>query len=317
LSGLKRPVDPNLLVGPETSDDAGVYCLTPELALAETCDIITPPVDDPYQFGRIAAANALSDLYAMGARPVTAMNLAFFPACSMEDWVLAEVLAGGQEALNEAGCCLVGGHTVEDDELKYGLSVSGTVHPGRIIRNSTARPGDQLILTKPLGSGIISTAIKGELAAPEAEAEAIKWMTLLNRAAGELMLMHAPSACTDVTGFGLIGHCCEMAKGAGVTVALRVDDIPLMSELSGLIGDGMVPAGCYRNRDYYLQQLDCALLEPDRLLPLFDPQTSGGLLIALAPADADCFFAAAGEAGIFARIVGEVLERQSLPVRIR
>jgi selenide,water dikinase len=304
-------------VGPETSDDAGVYCLTPELALVETCDVVTPPVDDPYQFGRIAAANALSDIFAMGARPVTAMNLAFFPACSMEAWVLAELLAGGQEALNEAGCCLVGGHTVEDDELKYGLSVSGIVHPTRIIRNSTARVGDRLILTKPLGSGIVATAIKGELVAPEVETAAISWMMQLNRAAGELMLQYDPSACTDVTGFGLIGHCCEMARGAGVTLALHLDQIPLMSGLSALVGDGMVPAGCYRNRDYYSSMLDCAQIDPDRLLPLFDPQTSGGLLIALAPAAAERFLAAASTAGIFARPMGEVVQRQTQLVSIR
>ena len=304
-------------MGPETSDDAGVYCLTPELALVETCDVVTPPVDDPYQFGRIAAANALSDIFAMGARPVTAMNLAFFPACSMDAWVLAELLAGGQEALNEAGCCLVGGHTVEDDELKYGLSVSGIVHPTRIIRNSTARVGDRLILTKPLGSGIVATAIKGELVAPEVEAAAISWMMQLNRAAGELMLQYDPSACTDVTGFGLIGHCCEMARGAGVTLALHLDQIPLMSGLSALVGDGMVPAGCYRNRDYYSSMLDCAQIDPDRLLPLFDPQTSGGLLIALAPAAAERFLAAASTAGIFARPMGEVVQRQTQLVSIR
>jgi selenide,water dikinase len=304
-------------VGPETSDDAGVYCLTPELALVETCDVVTPPVDDPYKFGRIAAANALSDIFAMGARPVTAMNLAFFPACSMEAWVLAELLAGGQEALNEAGCCLVGGHTVEDDELKYGLSVSGIVHPTRIIRNSTARVGDRLILTKPLGSGIVATAIKGELVAPEVETAAISWMMQLNRAAGELMLQYDPSACTDVTGFGLIGHCCEMARGAGVTLALHLDQIPLMSGLSALVGDGMVPAGCYRNRDYYSSMLDCAQIDPDRLLPLFDPQTSGGLLIALAPAAAERFLAAASTAGIFARPMGEVVQRQTQLVSIR
>jgi selenide,water dikinase len=287
------------------------------LALVETCDIITPPVDDPRQFGRIAAANALSDIYAMGARPLTAMNLAFFPACSMEAQVLAELLAGGQDALNEAGCCLVGGHTVEDDELKYGLSVSGIVHPAQVIRNCTARVGDLLILTKPLGSGIVATAIKGELVEPEVEAEAISWMMQLNRAAGELMLGHAPSACTDVTGFGLIGHCCEMARGAGVTLALDLERIPLMSGLSALVGDGMVPAGCYRNRDYFSRMLDCSQVDPDRLLPLFDPQTSGGLLIALAPTDAARFLAAAQAAGIFAQPVGEVLERHELPVRIR
>lgn len=312
-----RPVDPHLLVGPETSDDAGVYCLTPELALAETCDVITPPVDDPWQFGRIAAANALSDLYAMGARPVTAMNLVFFPACSMDPDVLAGLLAGGQDALNEAGCCLVGGHTVEDDELKYGLSVSGTLHPGRIIRNSTARPGDVLLLTKPLGSGIISTAIKGELVEPGVEAEAIRWMMQLNKAAAELLFNYNPSACTDVTGFGLIGHCCEMANGAGVTLGLRLDEVPLMGGLAGLVGDGMVPAGCYRNRDYYAPLVDCGRLEPDRLLPLFDPQTSGGLLIALPPDQAASFQAISQDTGMFVRAVGEVLERHALPVSIR
>ena len=303
-------------MGPETSDDAGVYRLTSELALVETCDIITPPVDDPYQFGRIAAANALSDVYAMGARPVTAMNLVFFPACSMAPEILAELLAGGQDALNEAGCCLVGGHTVEDDELKYGLAVSGTVHPGQIIRNSTARPGDRLVLTKPLGSGIVATAIKGELIEPAVEVAAIRWMSLLNKAAGELMLRYHPRACTDVTGFGLIGHCCEMARGAGVTLALQLADIPLMDGLAGLMGDGMVPAGCYRNRDHYMPLVEYRENQPDRLLPLFDPQTSGGLLIALSPEEAESFTVAAADAGIFARVVGEVLERQTLPLLI-
>lgn len=312
-----RPVDHKLLVGPETSDDAGVYCLTPELALVETCDVITPPVDDPYQFGRIAAANALSDVYAMGAQPITAMNLAFFPACSLETPILAELLAGGQEALNEAGCCLVGGHTVEDDELKYGLSVSGTLHPDRVVRNSTARPGDVLLLTKPLGSGIVSTAIKGELVEPEVEAEAIRWMMQLNKAAAELMMQCGPSACTDVTGFGLIGHCCEMAKGAGVTLALQLDRIPLMTGLAALVGDGMVPAGCYRNRDYYTTLLDYGQIEPARLLPFFDPQTSGGLLISLKPDNARRFLELAPNTGIFVRTVGEVLERHNTPVLIR
>lgn len=317
MSGLKRPADPKLLVGPETSDDAGVYCLTPELALAESCDVITPPVDDPWQFGRIAAANALSDLYAMGARPVTAMNLVFFPACSMDADLLAELLAGGQDALNEAGCCLVGGHTVEDDELKYGLSVSGTLSPDRVIRNSTARPGDLLLLTKPLGSGIISTAIKGEFAVPVVEDEAIRWMMQLNKEVAELLFSYSPSACTDVTGFGLIGHCCEMAHGAGVTISLRLDDVPLMGGVAGLVGEGMVPAGCYRNRDYYSRWVDSGRCESEQLLPLFDPQTSGGLLIALAPDQAASFLAMAQDRGIFVRVVGEALPRQTLPVMIR
>ena len=209
-------------------------------------------MDDPFTFGRIAAANAVSDVYAMGARPVTAMNLVFFPACSLPGEVLREILAGGQSVLKEAGVCLVGGHTVEDDELKYGLSVTGLTPPDRIIRNSTARPGDQLILTKPLGTGIISTAIKGEMATADCIAEATRWMTTLNRAAAELMAECHASAATDVTGFGLIGHSSEMARGAGVTIRLNLADIPLMSCVAELAADGMLPAGCYRNRDHYL-----------------------------------------------------------------
>lgn len=301
-------------MGPETSDDGGVYCLTPEIALIESCDVITPPADDPRAFGRIAAANALSDIYAMGGRPLTAMNLAFFPSCSLPPEVLGEVLAGGQDALNEAGCCLLGGHTVEDDELKYGLSVTGTVHPEQVLRNSTARPGDLLLLTKPLGSGILSTAVKGEMATVEQEAEAVRWMSLLNRAAAELMLRYAPSACTDITGFGLIGHSCEMALGAGVTIRLHLDAVPLMRGVAAQVADGMVPAGCYRNRSYYLARIDAGGCDPERLLPLFDPQTSGGLLIALQPDAAALFQAEAAKNSIFCVQIGDVLPRAELPV---
>jgi len=242
------------------------------------------------------------------------MNLAFFPACSLQPEVLGEVLAGGQDALNEAGCCLVGGHTVEDDELKYGLSVTGTVHPEQVLRNSTARPGDCLLLTKPLGSGILSTAVKGEMATVEQEAEAVAWMSLLNRAAAELMLRYAPSACTDITGFGLIGHSCEMALGSGVTIRLYLDAVPLMQGVTDQVADGMVPAGCYRNRSYYLSRIDAGDCDPERLLPLFDPQTSGGLLIALQPGAAALFQAEAAENSIFCVLIGDVLPRAELPV---
>lgn len=316
LAGLERPADPRLIVGPETSDDGGVYWLTPEIALIESCDVITPPVDDPRDFGRIAAANALSDIYAMGGRPLTAMNLAFFPACSLGPEVLAEVLAGGQEVINQAGCCLVGGHTVEDDELKYGLSVTGTVHPTAVLRNCSARVGDQLVLTKPLGGGILATAVKGELATGAQEAEAVRWMSLLNRQAAELMLRHAPAACTDVTGFGLIGHAGEMALGAGVTIRLRLEQIPLMSGVHEQIGNGMVPAGLYRNRSCYLPMVESGDHDPDRLLPLFDPQTSGGLLISFAPDDAWRFLKDAADQGLFARLVGDVVPRVDVPVII-
>ena len=264
-------------------------------------------MDDPFTFGRIAASNAVSDVYAMGARPVTAMNLVFFPAGTLPGEVLREILAGGQSVLQEAGVCLVGGHTVEDDELKYGLSVTGLIAPDAIIRNSTARPGDVLILTKPLGTGIISTAIKGESAPAAVISEAVRWMTTLNRAAAELMAECRASAATDVTGFGLIGHASEMARGAGVTIRLELAAIPLMPGLAELAAEGMLPAGCYRNRDHYLPGVSVNTPDDDALLPLFDPQTSGGLLIALAPGDADRFMTLAEQRGIFAIRVGSVL----------
>lgn len=282
----------------------------------ETADIITPLVDDPFTFGRIAAANAVSDVYAMGARPVTAMNLVFFPACSLPLDILREILAGGQSMLNEAGVCLVGGHTVEDDELKYGLSVTGLIAPGAIVRNSTARPGDLLILTKPLGSGIIATAIKGEMAPAKAVDEAVAWLTTLNLAAAGLMRECNASAATDVTGFGLIGHCSEMASGAGLSIRLRLAAIPFMFGVTELMAEGMVPAGCYRNRDHYAPLVSGRDATDEALIPLFDPQTSGGLLIALAPEDARNFLAEAGDRGIFAAQIGVVLPRQACAIEI-
>lgn len=294
-------------MGPETADDAGVYRIGEGLALVETVDIITPLVDDPFTFGRIAAANALSDVYAMGGMPATAMNLVFFPACSLPGSVLAEILAGGLDAVREAGACLVGGHTVEDDELKYGIAVTGLINPGRIVRNSTARPGDRLILTKPLGTGIVSTAIKADMVPDAVAAEAIRWMTLLNAAAAGLMLECDASACTDVTGFGLIGHACEMARGAGVTLTFSLSALPVMAGVAGLVADGLVPAGCYRNRDHYAPHVDFPDAGPERILPLFDPQTSGGLLVALPPRALGSFLATAEDRGLFAVAVGEVM----------
>ncbi|CAG0945447.1 selenide, water dikinase [Gammaproteobacteria bacterium] len=303
-------------MGPETADDAGVYRIGEGLALVETVDIITPLVDDPFTFGRIAAANALSDVYAMGGRPVTAMNLAFFPACTLPGQVLADIMAGGLDAVREAGACLVGGHTVEDHELKYGLSVTGLISPTRIVRNSTARPGDRLILTKPLGTGIVSTAIKADMVSAAVVDEAIRWMTELNAAAAGLMLECEASACTDVTGFGLVGHACAMARGAGVTLEIALDAVPLMGGVMELVADGLVPAGCYRNRDHYAPFVSLPSAAGDRLIPLFDPQTSGGLLIALAPKSADCFLSAAGDRGLFAVAVGEILPQGEHAVAI-
>lgn len=291
-------------MGVEGAEDAGVYRIGDSLALVESTDIITPLVDDPFTFGRIAAANALSDIYAMGGRPVTAMNLAFFPACTLPISILAAILAGGADALSEAGACLVGGHTVEDDELKYGLAVTGLIDPSRIVRNRTAAPGDLLVLTKPLGTGIVSTAIKARMVPPALEAEAIRWMTLLNREACGLMLDLGATAATDVTGFGFIGHAGEMALGAGVSFRIELARVPVMDGVAGLVLDGLIPAGCYRNRDHYAHL--ASGINGDPLLPLFDPQTSGGLLIALPPAAAREFLSRSQDAGAFAVRVGEV-----------
>ncbi|MBP1752031.1 MAG: selD [Geobacteraceae bacterium] len=305
---MPRSTDPDLLVGPETSDDAGVYRIGDDCALVETVDIITPLVDDPFLFGQIAAANSLSDVYAMGGRPLTAMNLAFFPSCSLPVEILSDILAGGASKIQEAGACLVGGHTVDDDELKYGLTVTGTIDPNRIVRNSTARPGEMLVLTKPLGSGIISTAIKADMADEKIVLEASDWMAQLNKRAASMMLGFEPGACTDVTGFGLVGHAVEMARGARATIRLHRASIPLMSGVSALVRDGMVPAGCYRNRDFYSRYLETGDdIIPDEMLPLFDPQTSGGLLISLTPQRIGGFLRLAENSGLFVRVIGEVI----------
>ena len=264
-------------------------------------------MDDPFTFGRIAATNAISDVYAMGGQPVTAMNLLFFPACSLDKEIMAEILRGGSQAMNEAGVCLVGGHTVDDDELKYGLAVTGLINPERIVRNNTPCPGDRLILTKPLGSGIISTGIKGELASAEQMLEAVGWMTGMNGRASELMLQFGASAATDVTGFGLIGHACEMAGSGDVTLCLQLEKIRLMSGVADLVAEGMVPAGAYRNRDHFGRKVSGLPISSDRLLPLFDPQTSGGLLISLPPEAAERFVGISREEGLFAADIGSVL----------
>jgi selenide, water dikinase len=291
-------------VGVEGAEDAGVYRIGPSLALVETTDIITPLVDDPFAFGRIAAANALSDVYAMGGRPVTAMNLAFFPSCSLPTSVLAAILAGGADAIRESGACLVGGHTVDDHELKYGLAVTGLIDPANLVRNCTSRPGDLLILTKPLGTGIVSTAIKAQMVPADLEAQAILWMTGLNAAAAALMVELRAHSATDVTGFGFIGHACEMALGAGLTFRMELARVPVLEGVAGLVQDGLIPAGCYRNRDYYAHRVSG--ISGDLLLPLYDPQTSGGLLIALPPAAAAQYLSRSADAGAFAVCLGEV-----------
>jgi selenide,water dikinase len=269
-------------VGRETSDDAGVYRLNDELALVQTLDFITPVVNDPYDFGRIAAANSLSDVYAMGGRPLTAMNVVCFPVKTMDKAILKEILRGGIEKVHEAGAALVGGHSVEDSEIKYGLSVTGLVHPGRVLTNAGVQPGDALILTKPLGTGILATAMKANLISPFAEARAIESMATLNRKAAEVMASYPISGCTDVTGFGLLGHALEMATGSGVTIRIESEAVPLLPEVLDLVQMGMVPAGSFSNRSFCSHQVHSMGETSAELLDILaDAQTSGGLLIAL------------------------------------
>jgi selenide, water dikinase len=283
LSALPAVNHPDLIVGSGTSDDAGVVRLRDDLALIQTVDFFTPIVDDPRTFGRIAATNSLSDVYAMGGAPLTAMNIVCFPLKSLPLDVLREVLLGGQEIIQEAGALLVGGHSVEDPELKYGLSVTGTVHPDRVVTNSGARVCDRLILTKPLGTGVLATAIKGGLAPPDVEAEAVHWMTTLNRAAAEAMQEVGVNACTDITGFGLLGHALEMASGSQSTFELEAAAVPIISGIRELAAMGLIPGGTFANRKFCERSISIAAgIEPLLVDLLADAQTSGGLLISVA-----------------------------------
>lgn len=283
LCHLPKFESDRLLVGLDTSDDAAVYQLNEDTALIQTLDFFTPIVDDPYQFGQIAAANALSDIYAMGGTPILALNIVCFPTCLPVE-VLGEILRGGADKVKEAGALLVGGHSVEDNEPKYGLSVTGLVHPDKVLANSTAKPGDLLILTKPIGLGILNTCIKEEMLDDVTRNEAIRVMATLNKTAGELMVRVGANACTDITGFGLLGHALEVAEGSGVSIELEVSQIPIMDGALENARIGMVPAGTYKNKSYFGKRawMDPAIQE-DMIDVLYDPQTSGGLLISLPP----------------------------------
>ncbi len=292
----------------ERAEDAGVFKLTDDLALVQTVDFFTPIVDDPYDFGRIAVANALSDVYAMGGKPLTALNVVCFPKDTLDFSILREVLKGGLDMMHEAEVILLGGHTVDDPELKYGLAVTGTVHPAKVVHNNTARPGDKLILTKPLGTGIISTAIKRGKASKAAVERIVKSMTTLNRAASEIMLGTGVRACKDITGFGLLGHAAEMVEGTGVGFVINAAEVPLFPEAKEYYDMGMVAGGLGRNREYRKHMVDFAARVPRYLRDiLFDPQTSGGLLMAVPAAKATKLLKKLHSTGIAeAAIIGEV-----------
>ena len=284
LGKLPKFHDDNLLVGIETSDDAAIYKVTEDIALIQTVDFFTPIVDDPYTFGQIAAANSLSDVYAMGGEPKIALNIVGFPNC-LDPAVLGEILAGGADKVKEAGAVLVGGHSVQDDEPKYGLCVSGFVHPKKIFKNYGCRPGDILILTKQIGTGIVNTAIKAEMASEAAVKEAVTVMASLNKKAKEVVEKYDVSACTDITGFGLLGHCVEMASASEVTFELHVEDIAYLEEAISYAQMGLIPAGAYKNRGYSIGKVESGSVAEHYLDLLYDPQTSGGLLISVAEKD--------------------------------
>ncbi len=297
LRHLPQSTDPRLLVGTATADDAGVYRLDEHTALILTVDFFTPIVDDPYTFGQIAAANALSDVYAMGGRPLTALNIVAFPACDLEKGILPAILLGGHDKVAEAGAIIAGGHTIDDAEPKYGLSVTGIVHPDKIWTNAGARPGDALVLTKPLGTGILATAARADLY-PAGVAASIETMATLNAKAAEAAAGFAIHACTDITGFGLLGHLSEMAKASGMRAEIASTSLPLLPDAAAAAAMGLVPAGAYANRSY-LTAVSFADSVPERLRDLcFDPQTSGGLLFALPAAEADVLLAALSNAGV-------------------
>ena len=290
LGDLKVLRDPNLLVGFDKSDDASVYKVTDDLALVQTVDFFPPIHDDPYTFGQIAATNALSDVYAMGGEPKLALNIMAVPKSLPSDAV-HELLRGGYEKAYEAGAIITGGHSILDDEPKYGLAVTGFVHPDKVLTNSGAMPGDVLLLTKPLGIGILTTAAKADMTSQEAMTLAVGLMTTLNKSARDAMVNYRVHACTDVTGFALMGHSTEMAQGSDVELHLNVDDIDLIPEAVELARLGVLPEGMYRNRSFAEPYVDAGEIELARQDVLYDPQTSGGLLIAVDPADADALYA--------------------------
>jgi selenide,water dikinase len=315
LRALPPVSHPDLLVGTATSDDAGVYRLTPDLALVQTVDFFSPMVDDPYTFGEIAAANALSDVWAMGGEPRTALNVTCFPQTDVPLEVLGEILRGGLAKAAEAGVVVVGGHTVIDEEVKFGMAVTGVIHPDRILRNVGAEPGDAIVLTKSLGTGIVTTAVKRGAAAADALAAAVASMTTLNGAAARTLGDFRVHACTDVTGFGLLGHAYEMASGSGVRIAFAAERLPLIPGARRLAAEGHLTGGCRRNREWLADKVTVAADVAADLAELaWDPQTSGGLLVALPAAEAPSLLAALSAAGVGAAVrIGTVEPRPGGP----
>lgn len=317
LCNLPQTNNPNLLIGFNKADDAGVYKISDDLALVQTVDFFPPIVDDPYYFGKIAAANALSDIYAMGATPLTALNIVGFPSSKMPNSILGEILRGGTEIIKQAGAVVVGGHSIQDDELKYGVSVTGKIHPDKIISNSNAKPGNKIYLTKSLGTGLITTGIKNKIVSKELEKIVTEQMALLNKDAAEIMIRHNAPSATDITGFGLLGHAYEMAAGSNVTIKIYSEKLPLLPDVLELAEKKMIPGGAIANREFMENRwktegkLD---INMERLL--FDPQTSGGLFIAISEENSDSFENDCKKNNISAFLIGEVLPADDVPIII-
>lgn len=299
---------PDLLVGTSTFDDAGVFRIAPDLALVQTLDFFPPLVDDPYDFGRIAAANALSDVYAMGGAPLTALNIVCFPDKELDAEVLVEILRGGADICAEAGCVVVGGHSVRDAEVKFGLAVTGRIDPRHILTNTGARPGDALILTKPLGSGVLASAAKADRIPPEDLVEAIRTMTRLNRGASEAALRAGVHACTDVTGFGLAGHAFEMAEGSDVSIRIRASAVPLLPRTLEMARLGILTRAAKATREFLGDRLRIAPEVEEALAgALLDAQTSGGLLLSVPQNRAAALMAELPTAAAASAVIGDVL----------
>jgi selenide,water dikinase len=307
-----------LLVGLETADDAGVYKINDETALVQTLDFFTPIVDDAYMFGQIGAANALSDVYAMGGKPLTVMNIVAFPINTLDKSILADILAGASDKVKESGATLVGGHSIDDQEPKFGLSVTGTIHPDRIRSNAGAKPGDRLILTKPIGVGILTTAIKQGILEKEDLDEVMNVMATLNKTAAEVMENYTVNACTDVTGFGLLGHTMEIAKGGNVGVTVINQDVPVLSRAKELAEQNVIPGGTFKNRQWLADDLDFAenISEIDQLI-LCDAVTSGGLLISVPEAEADAMQRELQDRNVQSAIIGNVTSENAGRIHVR
>jgi len=303
---LPVPSDPDLLVGTSTVDDAAVYRLSDDLALVQTVDVFTPVVDDPYHYGAISAANALSDVYAMGGRPILALNIVGFPRGKLPLSVLEEILQGGADKAREAGVLIAGGHSIDDPEPKYGLAVTGLVRPDRIVRNVGAQPGDRLVLTKPLGIGVITTGIKQEKTSAAAAEAAIRQMERLNRDAADAMVEIGVHAATDVTGFGLLGHLYEMTAGSGVVARVSYRAVPVLDEAHALVRRGAIAGGTARNYEYLKPRVRFTGLDEGDQLILCDAQTSGGLLMAVPAGVLQALTAALARRNVLAAEIGHI-----------